>query len=385
MPSALSLDRAGSPVHRPTRRALARSARDAAGAALQRWVIAEAYVFALLLARLMSTAPGGRAGGGSSGTLEKVAVMAEEGVAAGSRPSAAPPARHEAAHGPWVSRHRLDPHRPGPRPLRADAEGRRRDYAVAAERVAIRKRVADVIGWDGCIVVLRRRRRSRRGSMPTWSSRHFLLRGLLHAWPASPAPRLPLPPARPQPAPACRSIGLPRTRPGLAALARSIGGDRWPGDGGWCSGLSGCSRIWPRSARTATVNIEERAPAAISIFLFAGLSAILLPSASTPIHVFVDEVDVVLQREHARDGSRPQHLQFDEAFSQYAVQGLDKRRGWQAQPRGMNSGRQGQCRVLEEFDFFTFLLVGVTHAAFTPPQEIVPGPDDGGSPSSRFP
>jgi ABC-type uncharacterized transport system substrate-binding protein len=106
------------------------------------------------------------------------------------------------------------------------------------------------------------------------------------------------------------------------------------------------------------------------LLLLAGLSAILLPSAADAHpHVFVDaKVEVVFDQQ-GRMAAVRNIWQFDEAFSQYAVQGLDSDEDGKLSDEELQPLAKVNVESLKEFDFFTFLSVGVTDAAFVPPQE----------------
>lgn len=104
--------------------------------------------------------------------------------------------------------------------------------------------------------------------------------------------------------------------------------------------------------------------------ILAALSATLVPrAADAHPHVFVEaKVEIVFDKA-GRMAAVRNIWQFDEAFTQYAVQGLDTDEDGKLSDDELKPLAKVNVESLKEFDFFTFLSVGETDAAFVPPEE----------------
>jgi ABC-type uncharacterized transport system substrate-binding protein len=105
--------------------------------------------------------------------------------------------------------------------------------------------------------------------------------------------------------------------------------------------------------------------AAFSVFLlFAGA----LPAAAHP-HVFVDaKAEIVFDKEGRMTAVR--HIwQFDEAFTSFAIQGLDADNDGKLSDAELRPLAKVNVDSLKEYGFFTYLTVGEKDVEFLQPSE----------------
>ena len=100
------------------------------------------------------------------------------------------------------------------------------------------------------------------------------------------------------------------------------------------------------------------------------LAAVLLPtSALAHPHVFVDAtVEIVFDTAGKMTAVR-NIWQFDDAFSEYAIQGLDKDDDGKLSDAELKPLAKVNVDSLKDFDFFTYLTVAKNTATFVPPEE----------------
>ncbi|MEO8667483.1 MAG: DUF1007 family protein [Bauldia sp.] len=93
-----------------------------------------------------------------------------------------------------------------------------------------------------------------------------------------------------------------------------------------------------------------------------------VPAAAHP-HVFVDaRAEIVFDPAGYVTGIR--HIwQFDEAFSAFAIQGLDTNNDGKLSDAELAPLAKVNVESLQEYDFFTVLKVGKTREVLTPPKE----------------
>lgn len=105
---------------------------------------------------------------------------------------------------------------------------------------------------------------------------------------------------------------------------------------------------------------------------FAAFAALALlsagPAAAHP-HVFVDaHAELVFDKEGRMDAVR-NIWQFDEAFTQFAIQGLDANGDGKLSDDELKPLADVNVKSLKEFKFFTYLTAGGKEAEFLPPKE----------------
>ena len=103
----------------------------------------------------------------------------------------------------------------------------------------------------------------------------------------------------------------------------------------------------------------------------AVLSApIFVPAiAAAHPHVFIDARSEIVFDNHGEMSAVRNIWQFDEAFTAYAVQGLDADGDGQLSDAELAPLAKVNVESLQEFDFFTFLTVDDESYAFVPPDE----------------
>jgi ABC-type uncharacterized transport system substrate-binding protein len=103
------------------------------------------------------------------------------------------------------------------------------------------------------------------------------------------------------------------------------------------------------------------------------LAALFLPLVATRgeahPHVFVDAKTEVVFDQAGKMSAVRQIWQFDEAFTQYAIQGLDADGDGKLSDAELKPLADVNVKSLKEFNFFTYLTVGRDGAKFLPPTE----------------
>ncbi|MGH6922460.1 MAG: DUF1007 family protein [Propylenella sp.] len=86
-------------------------------------------------------------------------------------------------------------------------------------------------------------------------------------------------------------------------------------------------------------------------------------------HVWVDAASEVVFDDKGRVAAIRHHWRFDEAFSAYALQGLDTDRDGEYSEEELEPLAKENVESLSEYDFFTFLSVGDYQAGFAAPED----------------
>jgi ABC-type uncharacterized transport system substrate-binding protein len=105
----------------------------------------------------------------------------------------------------------------------------------------------------------------------------------------------------------------------------------------------------------------------LSALALAGVS-LAVPANAHP-HVLVDAKSEILFDAEGRMSAVRHAWQFDEAFSAYAMQGLDTNNDGQMSEEELRPLAKVNVESLQEFDFFTYLAVDDKDIKFTPPSE----------------
>ena len=107
----------------------------------------------------------------------------------------------------------------------------------------------------------------------------------------------------------------------------------------------------------------------ILVLLIAAVGLAWAPPAFAHPHVFVDaKAEIVFDAEGRITGVR--HIwQFDEAFTAFATQGLDKNGDGKLDDKELAPLAKVNVESLKEYDFFTYLTIGKTRQRFVPPTE----------------
>lgn len=102
--------------------------------------------------------------------------------------------------------------------------------------------------------------------------------------------------------------------------------------------------------------------------LLAALLAFPIAAGAHP-HVLVDAASEIVFDETGRIAAVRHHWRFDEAFSAFAVQGLDTDGDGAYTREELAPLAQINVESLSEFDFFTFLWAGDYEAGFSEPRD----------------
>jgi ABC-type uncharacterized transport system substrate-binding protein len=106
----------------------------------------------------------------------------------------------------------------------------------------------------------------------------------------------------------------------------------------------------------------------LALFLGLAVTGLALPAWAHP-HVFVtSRSEVVFSPEGAITGIRHSWA-FDEAYSSYVTQGLDKNGDGKLTPDELLDLAKENTESLNEFDYFTFVKVNGRKQTFSPPRE----------------
>jgi ABC-type uncharacterized transport system substrate-binding protein len=93
------------------------------------------------------------------------------------------------------------------------------------------------------------------------------------------------------------------------------------------------------------------------------------PVAEAHPHVLVDAKSEILFDGEGRIAAVRHSWQFDEAFSSYAMQGLDTNNDGEMSPEELQPLAKVNVESLHEFAFFTYLTIDDKELAFLPPTE----------------
>lgn len=105
------------------------------------------------------------------------------------------------------------------------------------------------------------------------------------------------------------------------------------------------------------------------LVLAACCMALAAARAEAHPHVFVDAKTEILFDQSGRMTAVRNIWQFDEAFTQYAIQGLDANGDGRLSDAELKPLADVNVKSLQEFKFFTYLTVGRDQATFQPPKE----------------
>jgi ABC-type uncharacterized transport system substrate-binding protein len=122
--------------------------------------------------------------------------------------------------------------------------------------------------------------------------------------------------------------------------------------------------------RVLTNEGNQRLPKSAQV-ITAGVTSLLALSGAAMAHphVFVDaKAEIVFGKDGKIDAVR-NVWQFDEAFTQYAIQGLDKNNDGKLSDDELKPLADINVKSLKEFRFFTYLADGGNEATFLPPKE----------------
>ncbi len=108
-------------------------------------------------------------------------------------------------------------------------------------------------------------------------------------------------------------------------------------------------------------------PFLLPVLVLAGV--VLAGPASAHPHVLVDAKSEILFDAEGRMSAVRHSWQFDEAFSAYAMQGLDTDNDGQMSEAELQPLAKVNVESLQEFDFFTYLAINDKDVKFEPPKE----------------
>ena len=113
------------------------------------------------------------------------------------------------------------------------------------------------------------------------------------------------------------------------------------------------------------------------LVLLAAMMFPLAPGAVAHPHVWVDAVSEIVFDSSGRIAAIRHHWRFDEAFSAFAIQGLDTDGDGQYSKAELDPLAEVNVTSLSEFDFFTFMSAGDTTTQFSSPTNYWLDLDDG--------
>jgi ABC-type uncharacterized transport system substrate-binding protein len=101
----------------------------------------------------------------------------------------------------------------------------------------------------------------------------------------------------------------------------------------------------------------------VAVAAFAGS-----PAAAHP-HVFVDARADIVFDDRGRMTEISHSWQFDQAFSEFAVQGLDENDDGKLDSKELKPLAEINVTSLKEFEFFSYLTIGTDRAILLPPEK----------------
>ncbi len=105
------------------------------------------------------------------------------------------------------------------------------------------------------------------------------------------------------------------------------------------------------------------------ILLSLALAALIAPPAAAHPHVWIDSASEILFDASGRITAIRHHWRFDEAFSAYAIQGLDTDGDGTYTKAELDPLAEVNVTSLSEFAFFTFMTIGEKDVAFSEPRD----------------
>lgn len=113
------------------------------------------------------------------------------------------------------------------------------------------------------------------------------------------------------------------------------------------------------------------------VFLFLAMLFPLSPGAVAHPHVWVDAVSEIVFDTSGRIAAIKHHWRFDEAFSAFAIQGLDTDGDGQYSRAELDPLAEVNVTSLSEYDFFTFMSADDKLTQFSSPTDYWLDLDDG--------
>lgn len=105
------------------------------------------------------------------------------------------------------------------------------------------------------------------------------------------------------------------------------------------------------------------------ILLSLAFAALIAPPAAAHPHVWIDSASEILFDASGRITAIRHHWRFDEAFSAYAIQGLDTDGDGTYSKAELDPLAEVNVTSLSEFAFFTFMTIGEKDIAFSEPRD----------------
>ncbi|HSM43062.1 MAG TPA: DUF1007 family protein [Afifellaceae bacterium] len=105
------------------------------------------------------------------------------------------------------------------------------------------------------------------------------------------------------------------------------------------------------------------------LLLSLALAALIAPPAAAHPHVWIDSASEILFDASGRITAIRHHWRFDEAFSAYAIQGLDTDGDGTYSKAELDPLAEVNVTSLSEFAFFTFMAIGEKDVAFSEPRD----------------